>query len=116
MDHVDLWLPANLVAAFRAHCAQVGVPFEEAMRLLMQHELQDAESSITPSPTTASVPTPDRRDRYRRFWNALLHHLRRNRVPLPQNWFSFPLGRAGFTVDIAITGLLRHPNPEPIRQ
>ena len=92
---VAISVPTELYQTFQSYCNTLGLGVDEAVQRLMEHELGSAPGAET-APRSRS-------DRYREFWASLLQELGRQRVPLPQNWFSFPLGVPGITADMVFT-------------
>lgn len=92
-------VPAGLAEALRTRCQTLGLSVDKAVPRLIEHELADHRTA---------APN-NRRSQYVNFWTLLLSEMGRDRVPLPQNWFSFPLGQTGITADAVFTteGLLR---------
>ena len=88
---VPVSLPEALHQEFLAYCSQLGLSVDESIVLLIEEELKGHKTPNT------------RQDLYRLFWTQLLQEMGRDRVPLPQNWFSFPLGHAGITADLVFT-------------
>lgn len=93
MERLTITVPTGLAEALRMRCQTLGLSVDEAVRRLIEHEVTDRRGA-TPG---------NRRARYLSFWTLLLSEMGRNRVPLPQNWFSFPLGQAGITADAVFT-------------
>ena len=88
---VPVSLPESLHQDFLAYCSQLGLSVDESIVLLIEEELKGHKAPNT------------RQDLYRLFWTQLLQQMGRDRTPLPQNWFSFPLGHAGITADLVFT-------------
>lgn len=89
-ERLVVTLPERTLAAFRQHCADLGLSVDEAVYFLMEHELQSSRRS----------GSRNRRDLYLEFWDSLNHVMERDRISLPQNWYSYPLGERGVTADV----------------